>query len=926
MISNLVNDFQTNEQFYLSSAYSEAQARLDFIDKFFIALSWDVNHDTQKNPYEQEVIVEKSADSTKRADYMFTLAPKFREPKFFVEAKKPSRQLKNIDDYFQTMRYGWNAQNPFALLFDFEELHILDSRYKPDPKSVLDKCYKRFHYSEYLDKEKFSEIYYLFSRESVANNSIEKSASELPKPKGKAVQKGLFAFSTQSIDESFLDLLDEIRLRLAKSLKKNNVYLDGELLTETTQRIIDRLVFIRFLEDKDIESERHISGYGEKGNAWKDFVNDSKWFNAKYNGIVFREHNIIDGSAFKGPDEKDFADICEELSHYNSPYDFRYIPINILGSIYERFLGKVIHSTEKRVTIEEKPEVRKAGGVYYTPQYIVDYIVDNTVGKLILNKTPIEISKMRFADISCGSGSFLITVFDELLQYISIYYQERPKEAKKAGCLEKDGKWILSLKQKKEILLNNVYGVDIDSQAVEVTQLSLFLKLLEDETLATAHEFDVMFKERILPDLGKNIVCGNSLIGTDIYSNNLFESSDEEKKINAMDFENAFPEIMKNGGFDAIVGNPPYGANTITNEDTYISFIKRSIDLLIKKGLISYIVPTSWLSGVRFIKIRKLILENFEIHKIINLPFNIFKDCYVDTSIFLFEKSKVKDNQINVYSYPKKEKLSDLSAADKNFSRISKGSINQDENLSISTNPLLYFLKQKYQTNQFISLGEISSSTIGVLASKYNISESKKKNFYDYFVGNINRYTFDYLSTNYIDLSNHKEEYLSYFFNSKKIWIRRIINRQDRIMCTIPPQNFVVKKDIYSFSLMNTNLREEYVLAILNSKLISFLYLNSSAISTKDDFRQTTLTELRNLPIYRLDLNSKSDAERSDKLVNLSNQLIESKKKLINSMKDHDRTYWESRCNSIDRDIDKLVYDLYGLAEEEIKIVEGTNE
>ncbi|MCY7362872.1 MAG: type I restriction enzyme HsdR N-terminal domain-containing protein, partial [Ignavibacteria bacterium] len=325
LITDLVKDFKANEKYYLTSDYSEAQVRKDFIDKFFIALGWDVNHDTQKNPYEQEVIVEKSVSDKKRADYMFTLGPKFREPKFFVEAKKPSRSLKNVDDYFQTLRYGWNAQNPFAILTDFEEFHILDSRYKPDPKYVLDKSFRRFHYTDYLDKEKFSEIYYLLSRESVADNSIEKRASELPKPRGKAIQKGLFAYSTQSIDESFLDMLDDIRLRLARSLKKNNIYLDGEVLTESTQRIIDRLVYIRFLEDKDIEPERHISTYGEKGNAWKDFISDSKWFNAKYNGIVFRENNIIDKPTFNGPDENEFANICNEISHINSPYDFRYI-------------------------------------------------------------------------------------------------------------------------------------------------------------------------------------------------------------------------------------------------------------------------------------------------------------------------------------------------------------------------------------------------------------------------------------------------------------------------------------------------------------------------------------------------------------------------------------------------------------------------
>ena len=201
---------------------------------------------------------------------------------------------------------------------------------------------------------------------------------------------------------------------------------------------------------------------------------------AKYNGVVFKK-SLIDTKNVIEPDDKTFSAICDELSHQNTPYNFDAIPIHILGSIYERFLGKVVNATDKRAFIEEKPEIRKAGGVYYTPQYIVKYIVENTVGKSIEGKTPRQIAKMRFADIACGSGSFLITVFETLLKYHKQYYQRNPEQAKKDGCILYEGAYRLSLKQKQEILTNNVYGVDIHQQAVEVTQLSLYLKLLEDE-------------------------------------------------------------------------------------------------------------------------------------------------------------------------------------------------------------------------------------------------------------------------------------------------------------------------------------------------------------------------------------------------------------------------------------------------------------
>ncbi|MCZ7615954.1 MAG: N-6 DNA methylase [Ignavibacteriaceae bacterium] len=497
---------------------------------------------------------------------------------FFVEAKKPSHGLENKDFYFQTARYGWNASTPLAVLTDFEEFHIIDCRFRPNIDDALNYKLKKFHYTDYANEEKFSEIYWLFSREAVANNSIEKYSDELPKPRGKKA-KGLKTV-TQTIDDSFLEELDEIRNDLAKSFKKNNNHLSSEELTEATQRTIDRLVFIKFLEDKLIEPDHYVSEFGGRKKAWEDFLIDSRKLDAKYNGVVFKK-SIIDSKSIIEPDDKTFSAICEELSHENTPYNFDAIPIHILGSIYERFLGKVVNATDKRVTIEEKPEVRKAGGVYYTPQYIVKYIVDNTVGKLIENKSPKEIAKMRFADIACGSGSFLITVFERLLDYHKRWYINNSEQAKKDGCILIEGTYRLSLKQKTKILLNNVYGVDIDQQAVEVTQLSLYLKLLEDETTATANDSWVMFKEQLLPDLNKNIVCGNSLIGTDILTQQTSlpfvkggtEGGLDELKLKPMDFETVFPHIFPSkagglvrrspkdeDGFDAIVGNPPYGA------------------------------------------------------------------------------------------------------------------------------------------------------------------------------------------------------------------------------------------------------------------------------------------------------------------------------------------------------------------------------
>jgi len=313
-VNKLVLNFREKEGYYLSPLYPESQARIDFIDKFWIAQGWDVYHEKQPDPYKQEVKVERNIifpnERRKRADYTF-LAPNFRDASFFVEAKKPQGNLKTEENYFQTIRYGWNGCTPVAVLTDFEEFHILDCRFKPDPTNVLSRLIKQFHYTEYLDKDKFSEIYFLFSREAVANRAIERFAESHLKPVGKAIQRNLFGGGYQRIDESFLQELDRYREQLAGAFKNANSTLDSAELTEVTQRTLDRLVFMRFLEDKLIETEPIVENLGARTTTWFDFVSESHRLDNIYNGIIFKKHRLIDSPDFQ-IDEQVFSGIRED--------------------------------------------------------------------------------------------------------------------------------------------------------------------------------------------------------------------------------------------------------------------------------------------------------------------------------------------------------------------------------------------------------------------------------------------------------------------------------------------------------------------------------------------------------------------------------------------------------------------------------------
>jgi adenine-specific DNA-methyltransferase len=958
-IGALVKAFQSNESHYKSAKYSEAEARKDFIDKLCIALGWDVNHEQQTNPYEQEVKVERgvaTGSSQRRADYAFYLAPKFHDLRFFVEAKKPFVEMGTKENYFQLIRYSWNSETPLAVLTDFEQFHILDCRYKPDVETALNRCLARYHYTEYAKREKFAEIYWLFSREAVASGSLEKRAKELPRPRGKAIQRGLFAGGYQSIDESFLAELDEYRTALARSFKNRNPKLDSETLTELTQRTLDRLVFLRFLEDKGIEAQRLVERFGEKGTAWEDFIAASRRLDGIYNGIVYRHHDILDSTKFR-VDEDAFADICENLAHINSPYDFNAIPIHILGSIYERFLGKVIVATDKRVKVEEKPDVRKAGGIYYTPEYIVRYIVNNTVGKLIAGKKPDQIAEMRFADIACGSGSFLLGVFDLLLNHHGHYYNDNPGKTRKGDCIKRNGKLYLSLRKKREILLKNIYGVDIDAQAVEVCQLSLYLKLLQEETEASAHQYLLDFEhtalmKKLLPDLSKNIVCGNSLIGTDILDGQLF-ASDEERKLNPMNFEDAFPEVMKRGGFDAVIGNPPYGAELseesvaylaerfktfVWRGESYLIFVERAIGVLKSGGMFGYIIPDTYLNLKFTAPLRSVLLRNTKLKEVVALPSKVFRGATVDTTLLLTEKADPTNtfhqSQVAVKVFNKRALLEALDQPDRHFAVATKLWHEQGA-FNVQSDPTETAILEKTQQKNR-PLSEIAEVLYGIKAyqvGKGNPPQTPKirdtkpftaerqvtKGFLPFYDGkDIGRYEVYWRHNNWIKYGPWlAEPRKPEKYESEKILIRKIVG--ETLIATYIPVTSYCNTLLFVLKLKSEcKLKYPFVLGLLNSRFIGWYFRKKFQISVDDTFPQIMIQDIVQFPVPI------PEQSRHDEMIAKVEAMLVAKQQLAKGQTDKDKTYYENKCAALDRQIDRLVYELYGLTEEEIKIVERT--
>ncbi len=929
---DLVDRFDRNKEDYKSSGYNETQIRREFIDPLFILMGWDVNNKNGYGEAYKDVIHEDSikiGGEVKAPDYCFRIGG---TRKFFLEAKKPFVNIKqDIGPAFQLRRYGWSAKLPVSILTDFEEFAVYDCRIKPqknDKSSVARIMY--FTYDQYVNN--WEELNGIFSKDAVLKGSFDRFVESKKQKKG-----------TMGVDDEFLLEIESWRDVLARNLAVRNPNLTTRDLNFAVHRIIDRFIFLRICEDRGIENYGRLRGLLNGDRVYPRLCQFFTEADDRYNSGLFHfntergRDEVPDNLTLTlNIDDKIFKDIIRSTYYPDSPYEFSVLPADILGQIYEQFLGKVIRLTEgHQAKVEEKPDVRKAGGVYYTPTFIVDYIVKNTLGELVKDKTPQQVSKLKILDPACGSGSFLIGAYQFLLDWHrDWYFQNNPekhqKEIYKVGLND----WRLTTKERKRILLNNIFGVDIDSQAVEVTKLSLLLKVLEGENEQSINKQLELFHERALPDLGNNIKCGNSLIGPDFYDQQefLFLSEEEKYRINVFDWNKEFENIMSNGGFDAIIGNPPYIpietmfdyernyyqhlVNSLERKyDSSVIFIAVLAQKVAKNGFLGFISSLTWWTGENYSLLRKFLLEKIGFLKFIDLPFNVFKNAYVDTGIYILTKKSVKE--YSIYRFKKKDKIDNLDNI--RFVSIPIDSISAPDYKIVLNSLAKQIITRCASDNKFVPLGRISISTQGLTGSKYKKYDVKNGDEYFEYLekGQVYRYCQEIKTIKYVNMETHKS-LIKYYLGVPKILIRRLVNRQDRIMATYTTDTMVFTKDINPFLITDKRHDTKCILGILNSKLISYLYVNSSSIATKDDFRQTTLAELRNIPIPQ-----NSDDKRCDSIVQLVDNMLELNNKLHRFTTPHELNTIKRLMKITDEQIDMLVYELYGLTEEEINIVEN---
>lgn len=1031
IVTELVARFAEHYDAYRQGQYNETQLRREFLDPLFKALGWDVDNEQGYAQAYKDVIHEdaiKVGGATKAPDYCFRIGG---VRKFFLEAKKPSVDIKGDPaPAYQLRRYAWSAKLPLSILSDFEEVAVYDCRIKPakdDKPTVARVMYFTF---EQLP-QRWAEFAGIFAREAILKGSFDKYADSAKRKRG-----------TAEVDDAFLQEIEHWRDALARNLALRNENLSQRDLNFAVQRTIDRIIFLRICEDRAVEPYGTLMGLINGEQTYARLFERFRRADERYNSGLFhftkekaRPETPDDLTPNLVIDDKTLKDILKRLYYPESPYEFSVLPADILGQVYEQFLGKVIRLTKgHRAVVEEKPEVRKAGGVYYTPTHIVDYIVKHTVGKLVEGKTPkqigaltdtFQVSKAKgvrpttVLDPACGSGSFLLGAYQFLLDWYRDRYledgpenhttgknprlyqrQSSPQPAppgrrqsplepsplgrgqgenlSSASYASAGGEYRLTTTERKRILTSHIFGVDIDPQAVETTKLSLLLKVLEGESAENLDAGLRLFHERALPDLADNIKCGNSLIGPDFYTSgdnqqaNMFDE-DERLRINVFDWKPEFKEIMKNGGFGAVIGNPPWGSKLVLSESE-VAYLTRSFDrpshnmnifavfidqvchhLLCDSGRMGFLIPKNFIKTNAYLPYRRDVLTKMAVDLVTDFgqfP-QVAQEC---VGLFVSNNSPLAGIKRVDHTVPEPVSLPDLSLdsiLNDPFAvvslvggtdpstiirkiRESSHPLGDDCNILRGlehgrNGSLLYCGKCR---RYFEKPGKQHSSRATAQCRwchapirmddrtanhTFIHAERPGEKSAGLLVGNsIDRYQLKQIPF-HAELALHGVDYKSLDKMAEKLLFIRIAQTlrgyldTEGLLC-LNALNVITPKPDSDYNI-------RYILGLLNSRAMALFADFAITAGAKLTIRFSNEL-MRSLPIRTINFDDAAEKAKHDRMVALVQSMLDLHKQLAGAKTSHAKTAIQRQIDATDRQIDQLVYELYGLTDEEVAVVE----
>lgn len=729
------------------------------------------------------------------------------------------------------------------------------------------------------------------------------------------------------IKDKFFSNLKKWRLSIRNTIRKNLPNITMQKIDLITQKILDRLIFVGYCSDNKVISQNKLHAIlHSKIDLYKELQKIFLQMDDKFDSDLFSKSEEDEYNKILISDNI-LRPIIEELSNI----DFSKLSIHIMGEVYENYLEEILKQNDKILKNKKKLQ-----GIYYTTEYVIKYIIKNTLTPILSKcKTAAELDNIKVLDSSCGSGSFLILAFDEFIeQYKRIENQP-----------------LFEFERRKLILQNNLYGVDIDEKAVEITKLNLLVKCLENGA-----SLDLSGK-KILPNIKLNIRCGNSLVSSnlstdsfDLFSNQhidainkllelhkLFKYSNDDNKysvyknieieefklnsilnkdleykynlsdIKPFNYHIAFPEVFKDGGFDCIIGNPPWGANidnildylneyypnsTVGFKDTYKCFFDKSIQLLKPKGKLGYITPNSFYFNPLFKDLRKL-LNSYQIDSMINLGERVFENVEAPSAITVITKSNIQNKKINTMdlSFSKSNKEKENLINNGKYSIINQNIFNKTQN-NIFTFNLRNLKSNEVYFEQFANIKDagIQYHRFGIGMKNrggndlYDRLFSKDKNEFKnsvacYYGKLINRYFINNLTDKYFNmdyksvLKPNEQVYFTKEYQGKK---NKIVWRQtsENIKAAIDKKGIWFGNTIQCCEIKKeySNYKLEYLLAILNSKYLNYIYNNTIKESNRV-FPQIKISNLEKLPIRIIDFNNKLDVDIYNKIISTVEEL-----------------------------------------------------
>lgn len=915
---------------------------------------------------------------------------------------KPQQRAGNLSPIQQAFKYkSQYSKCPFVIACNFYEFRLFqDNQLDYEVWTLDDLLNPKNDYFE------FKRFYYLLCKDNFTST------------KGKSKTENLLAdirVEQEKITKKFYKEYKELRLELLRDLYKNNESIRNniEFGIEKAQKLIDRIVFVGFCEDRGLLPDNTLykvlslseEAFGSLWATLKGFFEAIDKGSTKleipegYNGGLFKNDPDLNNLKISDSILKKFAEIGK--------YDFEEdLSVTILGHIFEQSISDLEEIKEKVNESKgleniEKVGKRKKDGIFYTPDYIVEYIIQNTVGKYLLEKEEelkkkhnlkddienknylkrektvyteyqVILENIKILDPACGSGAFLVKVVDFLLA-----------EHKRIGHILGN---IFSINEySKSILRNNIFGVDLNHESVEITKLSLWLKTAQ--------------KGKKLTTLDNNIKCGNSLIDDQSIAGN-----------KAFNWKQEFPDIFKDGGFDIIIGNPPYVATKqikkeereffwssyeeilFSEMDLYEIFTYDSLKYKLKEnGILGFITPNTYFTTDSFQHYRKYLLKNTRILSLIDFPYRFFPFTEVnkETSIIIIRKKEPsKKDKSQIINIDKKSLLEQQAINASVFSsnllvdQNIFSNIYHDKIIIKQSDTLAKLLKIKSNLGNFLELHkgwmsipkqtstEMNNYDKGIFTELELRNDSNLQNIVNkYLEGkDIHRYYIDNV-TKYVNITDIDPKTKNWHF-SPKIILQRIVGQNvNKIFATYDESNYIIFPNANLINSRNKTINPKMFLPIINSKLISWYYNSyygeSNTNLTKKAFEAipcplTIESHSKKLDLIAdklINLYSTKDIFKNNFLNKISNNFINIK--ITNKIKDshlvnfkdflqslkkqkfkislEDQSEWEeyfsnykfkivsleTEINNIEMECNNLVYNIYNLTKDDIDYIEN---